>query len=81
MKWNKAVNMIQTGLALDLDVSVEYHVKWNKNSSHIDRVDSMVPYEWEGQMRWAINTNFDQLNEGSYIIDDIMIMDKERKDD
>lgn len=80
MNWNKAIRQIEQALAVDKAVSVEYHRKWMKNDSHCSAVDSVVEYQWEGQICKAVNLYdyaiSDQINEGSHIIDKVIIEER-----
>lgn len=73
MKWNKATKAIEQAMSEGKDVAIEYHIKWLTNYSKIDHVRDIVTYEWKGAECKAINTGFDQLNEGTHIIDNIYI--------
>lgn len=72
MNWNKAVKKIEQALAEGANVAVRYHRKWVKQESHIDDVDCISDYDWNGQICKAVNTFHDQLNEGSHIIDEVL---------
>lgn len=72
MKWDKAINKIEKALAEGANVAVHYHRKWMKNDSHLDDVESISKYEWNGQICKAVNTFHDQLNESSHIIDEVL---------
>jgi len=74
MKWNKAVAQIEEALQKGLSVEVRFHRKWARNDNEKDlwsQVDNVSTYDWHGAICKAVNCNFWQLNEGSYIIDEI----------
>lgn len=73
MKWNKAVEKIEKALANDDYVIITYHRKWMKNDSHTEAVDSISEYEWNGQICKAINTDGNQIDEDSHIIDEVAV--------
>lgn len=73
MNWNKAVKQIEQALTADVAVSVRYHRKWMKNDCHFDKIDSVTEYEYKGQICKAVTTYHDQINEGSHIIDEVII--------
>ena len=72
MKWNTAIKQIENAIAENKKIEIDYHVKWNKSNCHIDNFDSIVLYEYNGETCKAVNTWFDQINEGSHIIDDVI---------
>lgn len=79
MNWNKAIRQIEQALAADKAVSVEYHRKWMKNDSHINDVEEVITYTYEGQICKALNLYngiSDQINEGSHIIDKVIIEER-----
>lgn len=80
MNWNKAINKIEQALAVDKAVSVEYHRKWMKNDSHFNTVEEVISYEYSGQICKAVNLYnggiSDQINEGSHIIDKVIIEER-----
>jgi hypothetical protein len=73
MKWNKAVKEIEDALAAGKAASIIYHRKWMKPDSHADLVEDISEYDWQGQICKAVNTRYDQLNEDSHIIDEVII--------
>lgn len=76
MNWNKAIKKIEQALAANEAVSVIYHRKWMKNDSHHLDVESVIEYDWKGQICKAVNLYeggiSDQINEGSHIIDEVI---------
>ena len=80
MNWNKAIKQIEKALAAGSAVSVTYHRKWMKNDSHINEVEEVISYKYEGQICKALNLYYggysDQINEGSHIIDKVMIEER-----
>ena len=80
MNWNKAIKQIEQALAVDKAVSVEYHRKWMKNDSHILDVEEVITYTYKGQICKALNLYNgginDQINEGSHIIDKVIIEER-----
>lgn len=76
MKWNKAVEQIEQALAAEQAVSVRYHRRWMTKLPQFDKVDSVVEYAYAGKICKAVNTYNDQLNEGSYIIDEVIIEER-----
>lgn len=77
MKWNAAVQQIGAALKEGKIVEVVYHRKWMKNDSHIEQVESLSEYQWNGWIHYAVNLFHDQLNEGSHIIDEIILKEGE----
>lgn len=73
MKWNTAINKIEKALAAGSAVSVRYHRKWMLQQAHIDKVESVNEYAWEGQICKAVSTYYDLLDEGSHMIDEVII--------
>lgn len=76
MKWIKAVEQIEQALAAGKAVSVQYHRKWMPQLTPIDKVDSVVEYKYAGEICKAVNTYHNQLNEGSHIIDEVIIEER-----
>lgn len=73
MKWEKAIAKIEAAQADGaLSVMVVYHVKYDRYGSHHDTVDSIIDYEYKGQICKAINTYHDQLTEGTHTIDEVV---------
>lgn len=74
MLWIKAIAKIEQALAEGATVGVIYHRKWNRNSNEIkkDDVDAVIEYDWHGKTCKAVNTTHDQINEGTYIIDEVL---------
>ena len=73
MKWNKAVQQIEAALEEGKIVEIIYHRKWMKNDSHIQQVESISEYEWNGWKLKAVNLFHDQINDGSHIIDEVRV--------
>ena len=75
MKWNKALKQIEAALNEGKQVEIKCHRKWNRNSNEVRwlTVEDVCSYEWKGQICKAVNTNYDQLNEGAYIIEEINV--------
>lgn len=73
MKWEKAISQIETALANGLEVEIRYHRKWTRNANDFKwgMVTDVSEYKWHGQICKAINTHFDQLNEGTHIVDEV----------
>ena len=76
MKWAKAIAKIEAALAADRNVVIEYHRKWILQDSHVDTVESITEYEYEGRIYKAVNTFSDQINESSHIIDGVAVVVK-----
>jgi hypothetical protein len=82
MKWIKAVEQIEQALAAGKAVSVRYHRRWITKFPQFDKVDSVVEYDWWNntkgcfQICKAVNTYHKQLNEGSHIIDEVIIEER-----
>jgi len=76
MKWIKAVEQIEQALAAGKAVSVTYHKRWMTKLPQFDKVDSVVKYEYAGEICKAVNTYYNQLNEGSHIIDEVIIEER-----
>lgn len=74
MKWQKAIEKIEYALDSGRTVVIEYHRKWNLQDSHVDQVDNVVEYEYEGQICKAVNTWHDQIHESSHIIDGVAVI-------
>lgn len=74
MNWNKALTKIEAALAANRTVVIEYHRKWNLADSHVDTVESITEYEYEGRICKAVNTFNDQINESSHIIDGVAVI-------
>ena len=77
MNWNKAIKQIEKAMVDGAVVSIIYHRKWMKNDSHCMTVESIVDYQYDGQICKAINLYTggisDQINEGSHIIDEVLV--------
>ena len=73
MKWNTALQQIGMALKDGKDVCIRYHRKWMKNDSHIDQVESLSEYTWNGWIKYAVNTFHDQLLDSTHIIDEVII--------
>lgn len=73
MNWSKAIIKIEAALAEGKEVELKYHRKWARNVNEFKwgMVENVVPYDWNGQICKAVNMHFDQLNEGTHIIDEI----------
>ena len=76
MKWAKAIAKIEKALAAEKTVVIEYHRKWILQDSHVEHVESVSEYEYEGQICKAVNTFSNQINEGSHIIDGVAVIAK-----
>lgn len=76
MKWMTAVEKIEAALAANRTVVIEYHRKWNLADSHVDTVESITEYEYEGRICKAVNTFSDQIHESSHIIDGVAVVVK-----
>lgn len=72
MKWEKAIQKIEKALAEGANVAVIYHRKWMLNDSHIHDVESIVEYDWHGTTCKAVNVKGDLVDEGSFIIDEVL---------
>ena len=75
MKWEKALKQIEAALTDNKEVEIKYHRKWAKNihDYRIGMVDNVVEYDWHGDTCKAINTYYDQVDEGTHIIDEVNI--------
>lgn len=75
MKWEKALKQIETALANNKEVEIKYHRKWAKNihDYRIGMVENVVEYDWHGDTCKAIDTYYDQVDEGTHIIDEVNI--------
>ena len=72
--WEKAVALIEDAIAHDDYVAISYHRKWVPQDRHLyQKVECVTPYEWGGGIRKAISTSCDQINEGTHIIDEVLV--------
>ncbi|WP_458397845.1 hypothetical protein [Anaerotignum sp.] len=76
MKWSKAIAQIEEALAAGKDVEIRYHRKWMLQDAHCDKVYSVPEYEYNGQICKAVDTYCDGIDEGSHIIDAVIIEEK-----
>jgi hypothetical protein len=73
MKWNKAVAQIEEALAAGKYVEIRYHRKWMPQDAHFDKVWSVTEYKYNSQIYKAVSTYDDGIDEGSHIIDEVII--------
>ena len=77
MKWQKAIDQIRQALDEGKIVEIIYHRKWMKNDSHIEQVESISEYQWDGWYKWAVNLFHDQIYESTHIIDEVIVKEGE----
>ncbi len=77
MKWNKAIYQIGKALKEGKVVEIVYHRKWMKNDSHIEQVEDLVEYSYNGWICYAVNLFNNQIDEGSHIIDEVIVKEGE----
>ena len=70
------MEQIEQALAAKKAVSVKYHRRWMTKLPQFDKVDSVVEYAYTGEICKAVNTYNNQLNEGSHIIDEVIIEER-----
>lgn len=71
MKWGTSIKTIEKALNEGMHVEVRFHRKWMQNDRHWDTVESVNEYEWNGKRCKSISTYANQLDEDSFIIDEI----------
>lgn len=73
MKWNKAVSKIEDALHDGANVGVVYYRKHMVNDRHIQDVDSVGGYEWNGHEAKCIHVSGNILDESNSIIDEVLV--------
>ena len=71
MKWSKAIWEIRNRMASGEKVLITYHRKHMKNDSHIEYVDEVIEYLYNRETCFAINTDCNQFDESTHIVDEI----------
>ena len=79
MKWTTAIGQIETMLAMGESVVISYHRKWMKNDSHIEDVQDILSYEYQGKECKAVQTAFQSVEDGNFIIDEVFTIKQERE--
>ena len=71
MKWDRAINKIETLMAQGKEVEIQYHRKWarNVNEFKFGNVEYVGTYEWHGETLKFVRMSMVSIEEGNFIID------------
>ena len=73
MRWNKALKIIETALAVDRDIEVVYHRKHNTQMYHWDKVYTISEYTYKGEQCRVVCTYGDVIDGATHIIDSVEV--------
>lgn len=73
MKWNKAIEQIESAMSNGDKVTIEYHIKYNPKQRFFDTVQWVQEFNFDGKKFKTIQTYYDGLDDFRNIIDNIDI--------